>query len=99
MRRSLDRERRADQRFRPVITARNTATAAVKEYLLDAERQQHSQLRRMAQRLSLFTSLAKYALGGSAAMAYARRRLPVHARCPISCGLSRDPIRGLCTGC
>ena len=48
--------------FDPAITARNTATAAVKEFLLDTERQQHSQLRRMAQRLSLFTSLAKYAL-------------------------------------
>src|SRR5215207_10149634 len=48
--------------YDPAVTARNTATAAVKEFLLDTERQQHSQLRRMAQRLSLFTSLAKYAL-------------------------------------
>ena len=48
--------------YDPAVTARNTATAAVKEFLLNTERQQHSQLRRMAQRLSLFTSLAKYAL-------------------------------------
>ena len=37
-------------------------TAVVKEFLLNTERQQHSQLRRMAQRLSLFTNLAKYVL-------------------------------------
>ena len=48
--------------YDPAVTARNTATAAVEEFLLNTERQQHSQLRRMAQRLSLFTSLAKYAL-------------------------------------
>jgi hypothetical protein len=48
--------------YDPAVTARNTATAVVKELLLNTERQQHSQLRRMAQRLSLFTSLAKYAL-------------------------------------
>lgn len=48
--------------FDPAVTARNTSTAVVKELLLNTERQQHSQLRRMAQRLSLFTSLAKYAL-------------------------------------
>lgn len=46
----------------PAVTARNTATAVVKELLLETERQQHSQLRRMAQRLSLFTSLTKYVL-------------------------------------
>ena len=49
----------------PAITARNTATAAVKELLLNTEREQHRQLRRMARRLSLFTSLAKYALEDS----------------------------------
>lgn len=48
--------------FDPAVTARNTATAAVKEFLLNTEREQHSQLRRMAQRLSLFTNLAKYVL-------------------------------------
>jgi hypothetical protein len=45
----------------PAITARNTATAVVKEFLLNTEREQHRQLRRMAKRLSLLTSLAKYA--------------------------------------
>jgi hypothetical protein len=48
--------------YDPAVTARNTATAVVKEFLLDTERQQHSQLRRMAQRLSLFTDLSKYLL-------------------------------------
>ena len=48
--------------YDPAVTARNTATAVVKEFLLNTERQQHSQLRRMAQRLSLFTNLAKYVL-------------------------------------
>jgi len=47
--------------FDPAITARNTATATVKELLLNTEREQHSQLQRMAQRLSAFTDLAKYA--------------------------------------
>ncbi len=46
----------------PAVTARNSVTAAVQESLLDTERLQHSQLRRMAQRLSLFTTLAKYAI-------------------------------------
>lgn len=44
------------------VTFRNSVTAAVKEYLLTVQRQQHSQLRRMAQRLSMFTNLSKYAL-------------------------------------
>ena len=48
--------------YDPAVTARNGATAVVKEFLLNTERQQHSQLRRMAQRLSLFTNLAKYVL-------------------------------------
>jgi hypothetical protein len=48
--------------YDPAVTARNTATAVVKEFLLNTERQQHSQLRRMAQRLSLFTNLSKYVL-------------------------------------
>ncbi len=43
-------------------TFRNSVTAALKEYQLTVQRQQHSQLRRMAQRLSMFTNLSKYAL-------------------------------------
>jgi hypothetical protein len=43
-------------------TARNTVTAIVKEYLLGLQREQHEQIRRMAQRLSLFTSLDRYVL-------------------------------------
>jgi hypothetical protein len=48
--------------YDPAVTARNAATAVVKEFLLNTEREQHNQLRRMAQRLSLFTSLMKYRL-------------------------------------
>jgi hypothetical protein len=43
-------------------TARNTITAAVKEYLFDTERQQHTKLREMARRLSALTNLRKYAI-------------------------------------
>ena len=44
------------------VTWRNTLTAIAKEYLLQVQREQHSKLRRMAQRLSLFTDLRKYVL-------------------------------------
>lgn len=44
------------------VTARNSMTAARKELLLALQRQQHSQLRRMAMRLSLHTNLEKYAV-------------------------------------
>ena len=46
--------------FDGAVTARNSITAALKEYLLGVQREQHSQLRRMAQRLSMFTNLGKY---------------------------------------
>lgn len=46
----------------PAVTLRNSVTAAIKEHVLNTQRDQHSQLRRMAQRLSLFTNLAKYRL-------------------------------------
>ncbi|MBI2834731.1 MAG: hypothetical protein HYX76_09940 [Acidobacteria bacterium] len=46
----------------PAVTARNTITAIVKEYILNTQHEQHAQLRRMAQRLSLLTNLRKYAL-------------------------------------
>lgn len=42
-------------------TLRNAATAATKELLQQLQEQQHSELRRMAHRLSMFTSLDKYA--------------------------------------
>lgn len=42
------------------VTIRNAITAALKEYLLEVQMAQHSQLRRMAQRLSFFTPLGKY---------------------------------------
>ncbi|HEY3159750.1 MAG TPA: hypothetical protein VGJ78_12375 [Vicinamibacterales bacterium] len=44
------------------VTFRNSVTAIAKEYLLHIQQEQHRQLRRMAQRLSLFTSLDKYTL-------------------------------------
>jgi hypothetical protein len=44
------------------VTARNAASAVVKEYILDVQREQHNQLRRMAQRLSLHTNLRKYSV-------------------------------------
>ena len=37
--------------YDPAITARNTATAVVKEFLLNTEQQQHRLLRRMTRRL------------------------------------------------
>jgi hypothetical protein len=46
----------------PAVTARNAITAIVKEYLLNVQREQHSELRRMATRLSMHTNLDKYAL-------------------------------------
>src|SRR5688572_26613264 len=46
----------------PAVTTRNTITAVVKELLLRVQQEQHRQVRRMAQRLSLFTDLRKYAL-------------------------------------
>ncbi len=46
----------------PAVTARNTITAMVKEYLVNVQREQHSELRRMAARLSMHTNLDKYAI-------------------------------------
>ena len=44
------------------VTLRNRITAALKELLLDTQREQHQKLRRMARRLSMHTNLHKYAL-------------------------------------
>jgi hypothetical protein len=44
------------------VTARNAATAIAKEFVLQTQREEHARLRRMAQRLSLFTDLRKYVL-------------------------------------
>lgn len=44
----------------PAVTLSNRVTAAVKEAVLALQREQHSQLRRMAQRLSMFTNLSKF---------------------------------------
>jgi hypothetical protein len=46
-------------------TLRNAATAATKEMLVRLQQDQHSQLRRMAHRLSNFTRLDKYAVPGT----------------------------------
>src|SRR5262245_31457182 len=42
------------------VTIRNAITAALREYLLEVQMAQHSQIRRMAQRLSFFTPMTKY---------------------------------------
>jgi len=44
----------------PAVTARNAATAVLKEYLLNTQRDQRRQLRRMSRRLSFVTNLDKY---------------------------------------
>ena len=44
----------------PAVTTRNTIAAALMELMVTTQTQQHSQLRRMAQRLSMFTNLGKY---------------------------------------
>jgi hypothetical protein len=46
----------------PAVTERNSATAIVREYLLNIQRAQSEQLRRMTQRLSSFATLDKYAI-------------------------------------
>jgi hypothetical protein len=46
----------------PAVTIRNSITAILKEYVLNTQREQHRQLRRMSRRLSMFTDLRKYAL-------------------------------------
>ena len=56
-------------------TARNTITAAVKQFLFETERQQHMKLREMARRLSALTNLRRSMRWRSAALEDARRRL------------------------
>lgn len=46
----------------PTISYRNTVIATLKDMLVRLQQQQHSELRRMAHRLSMFTSLRKYRL-------------------------------------
>jgi len=46
----------------PAVTFRNSVTAALKEYLLNVQQEQHRKLRRMARRLSMHTNLDKFAL-------------------------------------
>jgi hypothetical protein len=41
-------------------TARNTASAVLKEYILNTQRDQHNRLREMARRLSAFTDIRRY---------------------------------------
>jgi hypothetical protein len=48
--------------YDPAVTARNSVTAVLKAYLVNLQREQGEQLRRMSQRLSVFTNLDKYAL-------------------------------------
>lgn len=48
--------------YDPAVTYRNSITAVLKEMLVDLQQQQRRQIRRMAQRLSMFTTLAKFRL-------------------------------------
>ena len=60
-------------------TARNAVTAAVKEELLDTERQQHERIRRMAERLSVYTNLRKYVTADPPSWLRANPRTPAYA--------------------
>jgi hypothetical protein len=51
--------------YDPAVVTRNSITAVIKEYLADLQTQQHSQLRRMAHRLSMFTDLGKFRVAGA----------------------------------
>ena len=51
--------------YDPAVVTRNSITALIKEYLAELQTQQHSQLRRMAHRLSNFTDLGKYSVAGA----------------------------------
>lgn len=46
--------------YDPAVTYRNSVTAVLKELLVRLQEQQHSELRRMAQRLSMFATLTRY---------------------------------------
>lgn len=48
--------------YDPANTARNAISAAIKEYLLETQREQHAQVRRMARRLSAFADLRRFAV-------------------------------------
>jgi hypothetical protein len=51
--------------YDPAVVTRNSITAVMKEYLAELQTQQHSQLRRMAHRLSMFTDLGKFRVSGA----------------------------------
>ena len=46
--------------YDPAVTYRNSVTAVLKEVLVRLQQQQHSELRRMAHRLSMFTTMGKF---------------------------------------
>ena len=46
----------------PAVTLRNSVSAVLHEYIVNTQREQRRQLRRMSRRLSLFTNLDKYSL-------------------------------------
>lgn len=48
--------------YDPANVARNTTTAILQEYLVNTQRDQRRQIRRMSRRLSLLTDLRKYSL-------------------------------------
>jgi len=60
-------------------TGRNSVTAVIKEYLLDTQRQQHERIRQMAERLSAFTDLRKYATADPPPWERTNPRRPLYA--------------------
>ena len=82
-------------RYDPAVTARNTRHGRrSRNTCLTLQRQQHSQLRRMAQRLSMFTILRNIAAGRPPRWRthdFENRGLPVRARLQRRAQLRRSP--------
>jgi hypothetical protein len=80
----------------PAVTARNAATALLKEYLLNTQTEQRRQLRRMSRRLSFVTSLDRYVL--AEVPRWRTHGLPYPAYSPFTIPLERGLIYGDATG-
>lgn len=85
----------------PAVTLRNAATAVLKEYLANTQRDQRRQLERMAQRLSVLTRLDKYVLADPPR--WRTHGLPYPAYTPLTTALEAalaygDPSGGAWVG-
>jgi len=80
----------------PAVTARNAATALLKEYLLNTQTEQRRQLRRMSRRLSFVTSLDRYVL--AEVPRWRTHGLPYPAYSPFTIPLERGLIYGDAAG-